>query len=494
MTRPAISQGMEMAAQRATAIPSQFKEATSHQDYVKYLLQLVKTSLPLLMADVFAYLFSFLIAFAIGSFLGVAPSGISPPAYLYFLMIGSLIVAFTMMGLYSGFGMHPIYEFRQCMMGNSLAFVIILGATTGNGYGIQTLLAYPILLAFVPIIRSTIRHLMATHQWWGVRCLLFSCDRRVNSLLENHLSNRTAGFRPVGFLQDELPEDTKEDYEPLYKGVVTNARRAMRENNAYVALVHRRGRTDEEVAAFVERRLRSFSQILIVADDDRLPSLWTMGQNGGIVLEDRLLRPQSQFIKRAMDKLLAGGALLFGIPLFAVIAVWIKLTSPGPLFFGHERIGKDGKRFKAWKFRSMCVNADEVLRKTLEESPEMREEWEATQKLKNDPRISSSGRFLRRTSLDELPQLWNVFKGEMSLVGPRPIVTSEIEKYDHKFESYLRVTPGVTGFWQVSGRNLTTYEKRVELDDFYVRNWSIWFDLYILFRTVKTVLLREGAF
>ena len=115
-------------------------------------------------------------------------------------------------------------------------------------------------------------------------------------------------------------------------------------------------------------------------------------------------------------------------------------------------------------------------------------------KLQNDPRVSSAGRFLRKTSLDEIPQLINVLKGEMSLVGPRPIVTNEVDKYEEKYKSYTRVTPGVTGFWQISGRNLTTYERRVELDDYYVRNWSVWFDLYILFRTVKTVLLREGAF
>ena len=124
----------------------------------------------------------------------------------------------------------------------------------------------------------------------------------------------------------------------------------------------------------------------------------------------------------------------------------------------------------------------------------MLEEWKATQKLQNDPRVSSSGRFLRKTSLDELPQLWNVLVGDMSLVGPRPIVTNEVEKYNDKFETYLRVTPGITGYWQISGRNLTSYDKRVELDDYYVRNWSLWFDFYILCRTVKTVLFREGAF
>lgn len=195
-----------------------------------------------------------------------------------------------------------------------------------------------------------------------------------------------------------------------------------------------------------------------------------------------------------MDVIISGSAFLAFIPVMLGIILWIKLTSPGPVFFGHERIGKGGRRFKAWKFRSMVTNGDEVLAQYLADHPEMQAEWDATYKLQNDPRITPPGRFIRKTSLDELPQLWNVLKGEMSLVGPRPIVTGEVERYKGAFKSYQRVIPGVTGLWQVSGRNLTTYDRRVELDEFYVRNWSVWFDLYILGRTIKTVLLREGAF
>ena len=132
-----------------------------------------------------------------------------------------------------------------------------------------------------------------------------------------------------------------------------------------------------------------------------------MGQNGGIMIEDKLLQPGAQITKRLADIAVSATALTLGMPFLLLLAAWVKITSPGPLFFGHERIGRNGRRFKAWKFRSMCVNADEVLKKTLAENPEMKQEWDATQKLKNDPRVSSSGRFLRKTSLDELPQLWN---------------------------------------------------------------------------------------
>jgi Undecaprenyl-phosphate galactose phosphotransferase WbaP len=182
------------------------------------------------------------------------------------------------------------------------------------------------------------------------------------------------------------------------------------------------------------------------------------------------------------------------MPLILLIAMLIKLESRGPVLYSQLRIGRDEDHFKVWKFRSMVVNADEVLAGYLNERPDLREEWANRRKLKKDPRMTRVGRFLRRTSLDELPQLWNVINGDMSLVGPRPIVAEEIGAYNHDFGLYVQVLPGITGLWQVSGRNDTTYQDRVALDTYYVRNWSPWLDVYILARTVKVVLGRRGAY
>ena len=170
------------------------------------------------------------------------------------------------------------------------------------------------------------------------------------------------------------------------------------------------------------------------------------------------------------------------------------MDSTGGVFYGHKRIGKGGREFTAWKFRTMVVDADLKLKEYLERNPESLAEWDATHKLKDDPRITWLGRILRRFSLDEFPQLWNVIKGEMSLVGPRPIVADEIHHYGNRFDPYTWVKPGMTGLWQVSGRNDTTYEERVSLDEYYVRNWSMWLDVYILARTVAIVLRRKGAY
>jgi len=203
---------------------------------------------------------------------------------------------------------------------------------------------------------------------------------------------------------------------------------------------------------------------------------------------------ERQWPKRVLDLALTLLGAVLVLPLIALMALWIKVDSPGPVFYAQERIGQDGKHFQAWKFRSMVQNADGILQRYLDDNPVLREEWERSHKLRNDPRITRAGGFLRRTSLDELPQLWNVLKGEMSLVGPRPIVEAEIPKYGNKFSLYTKVKSGLTGMWQISGRSDTSYDERVQLDTFYVRNWSVWLDLYILFRTIEIVLLRKGAY
>jgi Undecaprenyl-phosphate galactose phosphotransferase WbaP len=199
-------------------------------------------------------------------------------------------------------------------------------------------------------------------------------------------------------------------------------------------------------------------------------------------------------LKRCFD---VGLVLLFSplwIPLCLSIALCVVLTSPGPVFFSHRRIGHAGKFFSMWKFRTMCVNSAEVLEQHLARHPEDREEWASSHKLKNDPRVTPLGRFLRRSSLDELPQLWNVLTGRMTLVGPRPIVAAEAEKYGEDFSYYLAVKPGITGLWQASGRSTLSYDDRVSLDRRYVEDWSLAMDIGILVRTITKVANSHGAY
>ncbi|WP_195335788.1 sugar transferase [Paraclostridium bifermentans] len=197
-------------------------------------------------------------------------------------------------------------------------------------------------------------------------------------------------------------------------------------------------------------------------------------------------------IKRFVDILGATVGLIIFSPLFIAISIAIKIEDPkGKVFFGHKRVGYKGELFPCWKFRTMVHNAEEMLRNL---TPEQKKEYAETFKLKNDPRITKTGNFLRKTSLDELPQLVNILKGEMSIVGPRPIVTKELDKYGEFQEYLIELKPGLTGLWQVSGRSDTSYEERVALDMEYIIKRNLHLDIYIIFMTAIKIFKREGAY
>ena len=199
-------------------------------------------------------------------------------------------------------------------------------------------------------------------------------------------------------------------------------------------------------------------------------------------------------VKRAMDIIIAGSALIFLSPMMLIVALIIKLTDGGPALFKQKRIGLNGDEFTCLKFRSMVMNANEELERLLSSDADAAAEWAKDQKLRNDPRITAIGSFLRKTSLDELPQLLNVLQGTMSIVGPRPIVRGEVEKYGAYITDYASVRPGITGLWQISGRNDTSYDERVSLDVEYARNWAIEKDVKIFLFTIPAVLFSKGAY
>lgn len=200
-------------------------------------------------------------------------------------------------------------------------------------------------------------------------------------------------------------------------------------------------------------------------------------------------------VKNVFDFSLTAVGTICISPLFVYIAYRIKKEDPGPIFFAHERIGKNGKPFPCYKFRSMVTNSQEMLQQYLAENPAAKEEWEREFKLKNDPRVTPIGKVLRRTSLDELPQIFNVLRGEMSLVGPRPVIQEELDKYyGETAKLYCTVKPGITGLWQVSGRSDTTYDERVAMDESYINNRSFLGDIVILWKTIGVVVLKKGAY
>jgi undecaprenyl-phosphate galactose phosphotransferase len=230
--------------------------------------------------------------------------------------------------------------------------------------------------------------------------------------------------------------------------------------------------------------LQNSIDVLDFVSQDRVAPCQTIGKPGAL----------SQTAKRVFDIIASAGLLMVLSPLFLVIAAAIKLEDAGPVAYSHRRVGKNGTLFPCLKFRTMVTDAESRLAEWQNSNPELHEQFLQTFKLKDDPRITPIGRWLRRTSLDELPQLLNVFQGQMSLVGPRPVIIQELEQYYGPVASlYLQVRPGLTGLWQISGRNETGYDERVRLDEWYILNWSFWRDIIILIRTVWVVLSGEGA-
>ena len=195
-------------------------------------------------------------------------------------------------------------------------------------------------------------------------------------------------------------------------------------------------------------------------------------------------------VKRVIDVILASIALILLSPLFAIIAIAIKIDSKGPVFFAHKRIGKNGKIIKLYKFRSMVINAEELIKSF---TPEQMREYKENYKLTNDPRITKVGKFLRKTSLDELPQLINIINGDLSIIGPRPVVADDLEKYGTNKDKFLSVTPGLTGYWAANGRSNTTYEQRMEMELYYIDNLSLKMDIKVFFKTILSVVKKEGA-
>ena len=211
-------------------------------------------------------------------------------------------------------------------------------------------------------------------------------------------------------------------------------------------------------------------------------------------IRNNLSRRYNRIFKRIFDIIctIVGGILIS--PILLIITIRVAIDNRGHVIFTHWRVGRNGKKFPCYKFQTMIPTSEEELENYLAKNPDAKREWEESFKLTNDPRVTKLGAWLRKTSLDELPQIWNVIRGDMSLVGPRPIVEEEVVKYGENIREYYMVLPGITGMWQVSGRSDTTYEERVAMDTWYVRNWSVWIDIMYLFKTVKAVLTGKGAY
>jgi Undecaprenyl-phosphate galactose phosphotransferase WbaP len=392
-------------------------------------------------------------------------------------------LAYAASSLYPGFGRSAVEELRSLTVSTSLVYAalavtVFLLKDAVSFSRAAFLLAWAQSLILVPAGRALLRLLVAQKPWWGDAVAIVGDPYEAAAVADSLARRARIGLKPA---------------------MILDPGRAMKMTGSEGirhAIVVASPRTN---LAEVYRNLSDvFPRITVIPDLNGLSCLWAeprdLGGTLGLEIRQRLLMPWPRAAKRAVDLCILGAAAIVSVPIVLLIAAMIKLNTRGPVFYGQRRCGRGGRPFIAWKFRTMVADAGGVLEQYLRANPALRAEWKRDHKLRRDPRVTLVGRLLRRTSLDELPQLWNVLRGQMSVVGPRPIVTEEIARYGSAFDLYKKVPPGLTGLWQVSGRNNLSYDERVECDLYYIRNWSPWLDLYILARTVAAVLLARGAY
>jgi Undecaprenyl-phosphate galactose phosphotransferase WbaP len=467
---------------------------------LRYSVQVLINSFPLLVADVFAITATIAAVRLIFIRLNLR-DGMDVSSYLVPIAAGFVLLNFEF-GLYPGVRLSPVEELRRLVVSVTCMFVVwgIIAVTVLSGalnvHRWFLPVVYAICLVTLPIARSWARHILGKWTKWGIPVLVCGDDLAAVRLHHWLADNHHLGFRSVGVIGDRDSLGVSAD-DTWYAGPWNETPEIAEQRQVFwTVVVPSEGKT-APISTLIADYLYTIPQVHVLSELTGLPDHWNpqrLDGLAGIQLQQNLMLPLPRLTKRLMDLVAAiiGGIIL--MPLFFYLAVAVKMSSRGPIIYGHERIGRYGRRFKAYKFRTMFQDSSYVLEQYLEDNPDLKDEWERDHKLRYDPRITRIGRFLRKTSLDELPQLWNVIRGDMSLVGPRPIVTAEIEKYGTYFGLYTMVKPGITGLWQVSGRNNTTYDERVQLDAYYVRNWSPWVDAFLLLKTIRIVLFARGAY
>ncbi len=422
----------------------------------------------------------------------------------YVITICLCVGIFKAVHLYRTTGVEPVEELRRAVLAISWTFLLLVLITflwsDGANYSRGLLvLAWACTTLVIPATRLIIKPILGKRSWFAKPVAIIGSGRAALEVIETLRRNPGLALRPeVAFSDNPTEFGTLANLAgvPVVCGLdaASSYSRSLGIDYAIIAMPEL---SRKRLIDVIRSTRGCFSRVLLLPDLLGVSSIWVeardVGGRLGLEIRDNLLQRSSLAVKRLLDLALVIASIPVVLPLGCLIALFLKIYSPGPTFYSQRRVGRGGEIIRVWKFRTMLENADEFLQRFLIQNPQSQAEWFANHKLKHDPRVTSLGRFLRKTSLDELPQLWNVFRGEMSLVGPRPIVSAEITKFGDSYQLYTRVAPGITGPWQISGRSRLSYDERVHLNEHYVRNWSVWLDVFILFKTIRVVLTFDEA-
>lgn len=413
----------------------------------------------------------------------------------YSMYLPAVLLVFYAASLYPGIMIAPEEEVKRfcicsffCFMGIAVSIVV----ETKDRWAISAALviAVPFATLLLPTGREMAKRIFAKRHWWGVPVVIYSKNKDATVIVDRLLKRQDFGYKPAIIITD------LKDHVDEYNGIPVFSSSnelfdVIKKLNLKVAIICDYDKNLDEIS--------SYYRYTIVIPKKQIANTMSLHMRdfGGIMgfsTTHNLTKKGNLALKRILDIFLVILSLPIVIPLVLIISIAIKCTSKGPVFYGHMRVGKNGKPLKTWKFRSMVVDSDVQLKKILATDPVRAAEWEKDRKFVDDPRVTKVGKFLRKTSLDEIPQLWNIFLGQMSFVGPRPVTKPELKKYGKYANYVLSVKPGLSGMWQISGRSDTGYEERITLDTYYIQNWSIWLDIWIILKTVWVVLKGKGAY
>lgn len=427
---------------------------------------------------------------------GAIPQDAFTPLLIQGLVI--FVAVYALIGLYPGFGRTAVEETQQIFYSltlgyGALALAIYFQQSSLNLSRWTFFLGWGFGCLFNMVFRFAARNRLSLFSWWGTPVLVVGPVERTRDVVRKLTNSRRLGLRPVLILDEDCP--------PVVTAVqqvpVTNSLRmveSLLETRRIEYAVFVGQDIQDQILRWLGER---FSSVLVVLDFSPLGSLWvrTMDLEGRLTLKTQyhLLDRKAIIMKRIFDLLIGLVLGLILLPFMIVIALLIRLDSPGPIIYAQERMGRGGKKFSCYKFRTMQVGAEELLQDLIRSDSSAFQEYHLYHKLTNDPRITRVGKLLRKFSLDELPQLWNIITGDLSLVGPRAYMPRERNDMGSYASLIFRIQPGLTGWWQVMGRHSTTFDERLRLDEYYLSNWSLWMDVFIIIKTVWILLSGKGA-
>jgi Undecaprenyl-phosphate galactose phosphotransferase WbaP len=477
-------------------------EAISYSFGKNTVLRKILATFFFLLSDISMLTLSILVSFALTVFAFETFTISWNHIYLLCLSLPFFPIAYALRGLYPGFGIDIIEELRSITYSTTIAFIIFLllsylAEGIDSQFRITVLASFFVALATVPVGRSVVRKLVSNRSWWGIPVVVIGAGRAGERVISSLIKQKQLGLRPIVAVDDDVDRWGYIQGVPVVGGldIIPDLSQRLCNEHAIIAMPRVNIERQKEI---INKYSKFFAHTTIIPDLYGLSSLWVSVRDfGGVLgleLQQKLLSSSARFMKRLFDIVLGTILLVLSAPLMLIIALLVKLDSRGKVLFKQERMGINDTRFNIIKFRTMHNDAEERLASILSSNPELRKEYEIYHKLKDDPRLTRVGKFLRKYSLDELPQFWNVIKGDMSLIGPRAYIPWEKIKMNGHEEMILKVKPGISGLWQVTDRNNSSFEERNQMDVYYIRNWSMFLDIYIVARTIAVVLTgRSGC-